>query len=571
MRHSNSPSGPRVPATLLLTLCSLAGLAGCSGKPPTIDPDIGNYVIAVDGDGRAVNPLLTDSTPDAGTPSQKASVERREWSFDRQMSDMLAAMNAWHDRPDVAATGKRKILIFAHGGLSQPEGSLVGAMRDFRDITALPPPEGTGSTKEEDRGYYPIFINWDSGFISSYGEHLVHVRRGRKDRKDVFVGPAAAPLQFLTDLARAVSRAPLVWLYQIDRDVQSAASSQLVLAAQGKRGNAWLRHPRLRGAKELYDTLRDRYEANPKTEINISIGGERASRWQAAARVFTYALTLPLKLLTSPIIDGGGTPAWDNMSRRTLMMFEGAELDRPGRNPQDAMRHTPGAVQQFAEQLAEHLQRRSEAGGPCYELTVVGHSMGSMVVNEFIRRNPDLPYRNVVYMGAACTIRDFAKSVVPLLERKKEVRFYNLCLHPGAELRETNYGDVPPRGSLLVWIDDFFANPSTPLDRTLGRWENIVDSTYVIPEGVRGQVAIKAFDLKVDFEPPRRAPRDGTWTPQMHGQFRWATRYWESGYWRPRPLEDADEAEIRASGQASKDEREQQGAQEQQQQQQQQQ
>src|SRR5205823_4077456 len=155
--------------------------------------------------------------------------------------------------------------------------------------------------------------------------------------------------------------------------------------------------------------------------------------------------------------------------------------------------HPPGAVQRFADQLKEKIRTDHEHA---YEITLVGHSMGTMVLNEFIRRNPELPYRNIVYMGAACTVRDFANSVIPCMRANNKVRFYNLCLHPTAELRE-RYGDweIPPRGSLLVWIDDMFSNPATPLDGTLGRWENIVASTYVIPAEMRNRVTLKAFDL----------------------------------------------------------------------------
>jgi hypothetical protein len=100
-------------------------------------------------------------------------------------------------------------------------------------------------------------------------------------------------------------------------------------------------------------------------------------------------------------------------------------------------------------------------------------------------------------------------------------------------LRETNFGDLPPQGSLLVWIDDLFANPATPFDRTLGRWENIVACTYVIPQYVRGRVNIKAFDLRVKFDPPARARATG-WTPQKHAQFRGSVRYWEPDFWKPK-------------------------------------
>jgi hypothetical protein len=109
------------------------------------------------------------------------------------------------------------------------------------------------------------------------------------------------------------------------------------------------------------------------------------------------------------------------------------------------------------------------------------------------------------------------------------VRFYNLCLDPTAELRETHGYEIPPRGSLLVWIDDYFANPATPLDRTLGRWENIVESTYVIPDDpqIRKRITLKAFALNPTdaFDPNN---------PQQHGHFRYL-RYWDESLWKAAP------------------------------------
>jgi hypothetical protein len=249
------------------------------------------------------------------------------------------------------------------------------------------------------------------------------------DRKDVFVGPLTFPLELFADLGRAVTRAPMVWLYQIERDVQSTAASQLIMT-QGRGAQAWVKHPRLKDANEMYVALRDRYdEAEGCSEIEIGIMEEHVSRRQALARFGMYVLTFPLKLGLSPLIDGLGMPAWDNMSRRTLMMFEGPTLNPPRdgkeRLAKDVLDHTPGAVKYFADRLRAHVNDHTDPARP-YEITVVGHSMGTMVMNEFLRRNMDLPYRHVVYMGAACTVRDFARSVVPLLEANCCVEFHSL-------------------------------------------------------------------------------------------------------------------------------------------------
>ena len=71
-------------------------------------------------------------------------------------------------------------------------------------------------------------------------------------------------------------------------------------------------------------------------------------------------------------------------------------------------------------------------------------------------------------MGAACSIDDFTTSALPYLQRYPETQFYNLSLHPVAEVGEINLADLPPRGSLLVWLDNFLEHPVTEQERTLG-------------------------------------------------------------------------------------------------------
>lgn len=48
--------------------------------------------------------------------------------------------------------------------------------------------------------------------------------------------------------------------------------------------------------------------------------------------------------------------------------------------------------------------------------------MGAIILNEAIRSFPRVPYLEVVYMAAACSIRDFDESVVPDLRTHKKRR-----------------------------------------------------------------------------------------------------------------------------------------------------
>ena len=56
-------------------------------------------------------------------------------------------------------------LIFVHGGLNTYNQSLSRVNEMTPQILAA--------------HFYPLFVNWDSGLVSSYWEHLFLVRQGR--------------------------------------------------------------------------------------------------------------------------------------------------------------------------------------------------------------------------------------------------------------------------------------------------------------------------------------------------------------------------------------------------------
>ena len=105
-----------------------------------------------------------------------------------------------------------KVLIFIHGGLNQAEDSILRAgcwteviiknLNRFPDCEKLNyhPQEIQPALGKE--GYFPIFINWRSWLISTYGEHLVKVRQG--ERWSPIAGWLSSPFVFLVDLGRAV-------------------------------------------------------------------------------------------------------------------------------------------------------------------------------------------------------------------------------------------------------------------------------------------------------------------------------------------------------------------------------
>jgi pimeloyl-ACP methyl ester carboxylesterase len=219
------------------------------------------------------------------------------------------------------------------------------------------------------------------------------------------------------------------------------------------------------------------------------------------------------------------------MSRRTQTMFRSpAEFERPALTNEIRVARrrvgepAQGAVAQLMQALDDFI-----AADPSnhYAITLIGHSMGTIVANEMVLTHPGLAYSNIVYMGAACNVSDFANAVIPCLERNTNAHFYNLTLHPVAEAREAQWTwlDLTPRGSLLEWIDNFLSTPRTVPERTLGKWDNVISTTALIPTNIAGRVRIKAFAV---------GPRDKfPDNPMIHGDFS-EEPFWQDEFWTRR-------------------------------------
>jgi hypothetical protein len=473
MRYSAGMSGKRRRICLLALLALLSGCAS-RGVGGLLLNERAKHVISVDPDGVPVDPTTY--------------TELNVADFGRQLDAVTAA---------IEASGKKKILLFVHGGLNNREAAQGHVDRLLEPMT--------------NDGYYPIFLNWNSDLLDTAREDLLYVRQGRTAR---FLGPLSAPIALLTALGSGLLRAPLVWGEMLSSDVNASGMYDFPGKANSKAIEAGLFR------------LQQEHDA---AGIPLELGEDRIGAWDSAGAALRYAVTLPTKLAFSPVIDGLGQVAWRNMLRRTEMLFHREdEFDIRDRRDPDAVREhllrgPQGAAHRFFTHLESHLRARSDV-----ELTLIGHSMGTIVLNRALRRFRDLPVRHIVYLAAACSIDDFQTSVIPYLERHGVADFYNLTLHPNAEVREWQKAllDLTPRGSLLVWIDNFLGDPTSTLDRTLGNWENIMQAAHVIPMSVRPRVTLKAFGTGDPLH--SGAPT----MPTTHGSFTdKATYFWCPQVW----------------------------------------
>jgi pimeloyl-ACP methyl ester carboxylesterase len=223
-----------------------------------------------------------------------------------------------------------------------------------------------------------------------------------------------------------------------------------------------------------------------------------------------------------------------------------------------------GGFSIFLDRLqCEIDQRNFVAGGRPVrvELYFFGHSMGALVGNELLWRHPDLPWRRIVYMAAATSVRDFRLTVAPMLECpatagpgsaaaskpcRANVHFYGLMLHPLADAHELGANGLVPQGSLIEWVDEMFGHAASKDDRMFGKWANVEDTLSLLPPDTRDRMFFRVFPAQQRMQhgdeaerrvfalectaaaigPAAGAPAERC-TPVAHGQF---TDY---SFWRP--------------------------------------
>ena len=412
---------------------------------------------------------------------------------------------------------RHRLLLFVHGGLT----TLEIANQLARDVDHR--------IESSSSDTYPIFLNWDSGLLSSYGHHLAYERNGisYKGTPAGYSAMALFPFVLLSDLGRGLANLPMNVAINIGKIFQNAdgiyqANSQL-FPVKDKFSEVLRRFaPNPRASQRDDQFFHAGLQYVPGTRKQPSIGlflGPDSSDVVRAGLVTENVLTAPLQFTTEPALDTVGTAAWKNMVRRTRTMFYPAGNFITTSNHRDNPEALyPGAAALFFASLNRFLQRH-----PSYYLDVVAHSMGSLVMNEALREYPNLRIRNLVYMAPACSIRDFQTSGGIYL-RYHSTNFYNLCLHPRAELDESNVGGIPVRGSLLTWVDEFFQAPETFGDRTLGTFENAVISYELLPSSDR--VHLKAFGLE-----PHDCPTGYSSGPRKHGEFP-EFEFWNRDFWQ---------------------------------------
>jgi hypothetical protein len=465
--------------------------------PPASVRDARNklHTLVIDHMGMGV-PVIEGRAPLRAGKSRRPAIlgkENRQLSdreldihLDEMMTNLVKEVSNW-------PSGRQPfqgVTIVIHGGNETPTKTVA----ESNDLIPLMLSEG----------YYPIFIHWDSFILGAYLEQTFRIRSGKVRDYAWFTGFLCVPCDVVAGLAR----------------VLPSITSQMSLV-------------RCRRAGYRFSTMRTkklRSFESPRPNVEVMPGNmKRKERW---FRRLWMAVMLPWQsMVIAPLFNIVVPHAWRNLLRRTECMFRTPREFDPNVRTSDYSQPVgnkfcpqEGAMARFLRALGETVAVNPDVK---IELDVISHSMGGMIVNEIVRTAPELPYRNLVYMAPACSIRHFAESVAPVLadeERTSEVNAWVLTLNPKVESLEGGWDRFyTPIGSVLEWLEGFLTPPNSYLDRFLGKWDNVLSALHIFKDPARQRLHVKGFP----YNPNKRVE------PWRHVQFNdIETKFWREEYWR---------------------------------------
>lgn len=348
------------------------------------------------------------------------------------MSTKLSVGEATHDIEDRIFTAgvdrharklrpgeQLQIMVFVHGGLNgygddfDRMREMLARPEDCPESGQRPIPTRLFVSARCDNAltrYYPIFINWNSELWDSIRDDLFFIRFGRRHPE---IGWFTWPFVLGGRVAAAVFGAPNGVVAQI--------------------WNFW----------------------NMKPE-----GAEWAE-----------GVLFPVRAVTTPAVKAFGTSAWQIMERRAnLLVTRQLEGGREG------------AAWNFLQAINKRIEMSGDSGRwkmpdgmeVPVEVTLVGHSMGAIVLNRLISESTESDYSpitRIVYLAPAASIEEVEMTVRPFLRVNPKSRFWAFNLHQKDEARELHW--LPPRGTLLVWIDSFFEPFNELADARYGRTQGL--------------------------------------------------------------------------------------------------
>lgn len=359
-----------------------------------------------------------------------------------------------------------RILVFVHGGLNGYDASFEHMQQLVDRVKGS---QGEEFNVIKDTCYYPLFINWNSALLDSLADDLFRVRFGQPD---LALAITTSPFVIASHLIGSLGNFPVSFIH-----------------------NGQLLVERIRGALE-----------------------ENDPGYCVVADTIGYLPLHALYVGTIPLLEGFGGPTWDIMKRRAQLAVADQLVDVPGTQnatfqrvaqytsksrKADAPLYNEGAVRTLVKALHQKLVYQNGEwkwgdNGVPVELTLVGHSMGSMVINrvlslvEGVHRTERTPVENIIYLAPAASIDELERLTIPYLEQANvgkaaklhPTQLWMFGLNRRDETREIPWQStlgLMPRGSLLTWIDTFLERETTWGQSTSGRTWNLLHAHGLEP------------------------------------------------------------------------------------------
>lgn len=460
-------------------------LTGCAGNLTVSDEDrtqlknLKNHLLYVDENGQLLDPAFDDF-------GRKNKILRKPVGDEKAYVENI--LNQYAKRR--AAERNLVLKIFIHGGLNT-----FNTARETAAWAAL--------AASKQKNIYPLFISWDSSLSSNYKDHIFHLRRGVKE-KTAFI---TSPYVIAEDLLRSAARLPV-------------SAGKVMGSKEGLHGSKAPNYDIPEEEKRAISCKEELREIERLGDIGINIHNHPDNvKCVKPDRTKTDYITQfnPIKLLSSPLVDSFGTGAWSSMLRRSDFILH-----------KDSRDYEETAVSVFFKNFQERFHddnKKHGKGADEYKgrplVDIMGHSMGTIVINNIIAKYPEINFRSIVFMASASRLKAIKHTVSTYMERNRDSHFYNLSLNAYRDLNESNYYDLVPRGSLLVWIDHIFAETNSLYDRTAGFWYNILSKAdSVFSPQVRSRVHLTQFGANDHCM-------------QSHGAFAVeGRRFWEKSFWK---------------------------------------
>lgn len=258
---------------------------------------------------------------------------------------------------------RHRLVLFIHGGVTTLDAANRNAQIRGPEIA------------HDDTDAYPIFLNWEAGLWTSYGRHLAYERNGTSYRgtPSAWSAVAITPLVFLSDVGRSIANHSMNTVLNFSKVLENNDYWYQNRPAAFVTKNKFLETLR-EFTKDPQNSQKDHgffhaglhYDPlpyGPPFELNLGPDITKLDVPQFALG----STTIPLQVVTEPVVDTIGTPAWKNMLRRTRTMFFPAEnfittngnftetLSPTATPPQISQ----GAAYEFFDQLNTFLKKTS--------------------------------------------------------------------------------------------------------------------------------------------------------------------------------------------------------------------